>query len=105
MPFIDTNDIEAREKLPGWRGRIFSSSQMTFAHWDFSAGATIHVHNHEQEEVWHVLEGRLEITIDGERRIAGPGMVAVAPPNAPHEVRALTDGRAIVADHPTRPGF
>lgn len=105
MPFIDTRDIEPRERLPGWRGRIFSSGLMTFAHWDFDPGATIHPHHHEQEEVWHVLEGELEVTIGDETRIAGPGMVAVAPPDTPHAVRALTAGKAIVADFPLRPGF
>jgi quercetin dioxygenase-like cupin family protein len=105
MPFIDTKDIAVRERLPGWRGRIFSSPSMTFAHWDFDAGSTIHEHHHEQEEVWHVLEGDLEVTIGEETRVAGPGMVAVVPPDTPHHVRALSDGKAIVADFPLRPGF
>ena len=105
MPFIDTQTMPKTEKRPGWRGRIFSSDSMTFAHWDFSAGAEIHAHDHEQEEVWHVLDGRLQVTIGEETATAGPGMVAVVPANARHAVIALTDGRAIVADHPTRPGF
>jgi quercetin dioxygenase-like cupin family protein len=105
MPFIDTNAMPQTEKRPGWFGRIFSSDTMTFAHWDFEAGATIHAHHHEQEEVWHVVEGELEITIGGETRIAGAGLVAIVPPDTPHEVRALSAGKAIVADFPLRPGF
>ena len=105
MPFIDTNRLPVLEKLPGWRGRLFHSQSMTFAHWDFAAGSTIHEHGHEQEEVWHVIEGRLEVTIDGAVEVAGPGMVAVAPANARHSVRALSDGKAIVCDWPLRPDF
>jgi quercetin dioxygenase-like cupin family protein len=105
MPVIDTNALPVLEKLPGWRGRLFHSPSMTFAHWDFAAGSTIQEHSHEQEEVWHVLEGRLEVTIDGVVEVAGPGMVAVAPANARHSVRALSDGKAIVCDWPPRPDF
>ena len=33
---------------------------------------------------------------------AGPGSAAVVPPNMRHSVSALSDGRAIVVDHPVR---
>lgn len=102
MPFVDTRSLDVNEKRPGWRGRIFSSPSMTFAHWDFEAGASIHEHVHPQEEVWHVVEGELEVTIGGETVRAGPGMAAIVPMETPHSVRALTRGRAIVADYPLR---
>jgi quercetin dioxygenase-like cupin family protein len=106
MPFIDTHDIQAVEKRPGWLGRIFSSATMTFAHWDFAAGSSIHEHEHPQEEVWHVLEGELEVAIAGAPpQRAGPGMIAIIPPDTRHSVVALTDGKAIVADYPLREGF
>lgn len=105
MPFIDTRKIDPVEKRPGWRGRIFSSSTMTFAHWDFTKGSSIHEHDHPQEEVWHVIEGELEVTIKGVAKKAGPGMVAIVPQNTPHSVVALSDGKAIVADYPLRPDF
>ena len=105
MPFIDTNDLELTEKRPGWFGRIFSSPSMTFADWRFVAGAEIHEHGHQQEEVWQVLEGELAVTIDGVTAIAGPGMAAIVPAHTRHSVVARTDGRALVADHPSRPGF
>jgi quercetin dioxygenase-like cupin family protein len=102
MPFIDTKDLEVLEKRPGWRGRIFSSPQMTFAHWEFDKGSDIHAHGHKQEEVWHIVKGKLEVTIGKETKIAGPGMVAIIPKNVRHSVRALTAGMAIVADYPLR---
>ncbi|MGA0600774.1 cupin domain-containing protein [Caulobacter sp. KR2-114] len=106
MPIIDTNAMPAVEKRPGWTGRIFASPSMTFAHWAFAAGATIHEHHHVQEEVWHILEGELEVAIGDEPPVrAGPGVVAVIPAQTPHRVLALTDGRAIVVDHPLREGF
>ena len=105
MPFIDTGSLNVTERLPGWHGRYFHSASMTFAHYDFKRGSSIHEHFHPQEEVYEVIEGELEVTIDGQTQIAKPGVVAVVPPNARHSVKALTDGRAIIVDHPARPEF
>jgi len=105
MPFVDTREIAPFEKHPGWRGRIFHTIGMTFGWWDFDKGAEIHEHHHEQEEVWQVLEGELEITVDGLTRLVTPGIVGVVPPNTPHRVIARTSGRAVAIDNPSRPGF
>ena len=102
MPFIDTSKLHTVERLPGWHGRFFHSPNMTFANYTFTKGSSIHEHSHEQEEVWQIVEGELEITIDGVAQIAGPGIVGVVLPNARHSVRALTDGRAFVVDYPLR---
>ncbi|HLX73778.1 MAG TPA: cupin domain-containing protein [Terriglobales bacterium] len=75
---------------------------MTFAHYDFKCGSSIHEHFHAQEEVYEVIEGELELTIDGMRQIARPGVVGIVPSNVRHSVKALTDGRAIIVDYPVR---
>ncbi|HEY2356351.1 MAG TPA: cupin domain-containing protein [Phenylobacterium sp.] len=103
MPFVDTNQLAQHERRPGWLGRYFHSPSMTFAHWQFTKGADIHEHSHEQEEVWEVIEGELAVTIDGQTQVAGPGMAAIVPANTPHSVVALSDGRAIAIDYPLRP--
>lgn len=105
MPFVDTSDLRVIERLPGWHGRYFHSSSMTFAHYDFVRGASIHEHFHPQEEVYEVIEGELEVTIDGVTQIARPGVVAIVPGGIRHSVKALTDGRAIIVDYPLRPEF
>jgi len=102
MPFIDTSELSVREPLPGWKGRYFNSTSMTFGYYAVAQGASIHEHSHPNEEVWHVIEGQLEVTIGGQTRIAGPGCVAVVPPDTMHSVTALTDGRSIVVDYPLR---
>jgi len=105
LPIVDTDALKVVERLPGWRGRYFHSANMTFAHYEFDKGAAIHEHFHPEEEVYEVIDGELEITIDGVAQLARPGLVAVVPPNARHSVKALTDGRVIVVDHPRREGF
>lgn len=105
MPFVDISSLRVVERLPGWHGRYFHSPSMTFAHYDFVRGSSIHEHFHPQEEVYEVIEGELELTINGITQIAQPGMVAIVPSNVPHSVKALTDGRAIIVDYPLRPEF
>ncbi len=105
MPIVDTTTLKVIERLPGWSGRYFHSESMTFAHYDFVRGASIHEHFHPEEEVYEVIDGELEVTIDSETHIARPGIVAIVPANARHSVKALTDGKAIIVDHPARRDF
>jgi hypothetical protein len=50
--------------------------------WRIHRGSTIHEHFHAEEEVYEVM-----------------------PSNARHSVKALSDGRVIIVDHPARPDF
>ena len=63
MPFVDTSTLGVVERLPGRKGRYFHSANMTFAHYEFVRGASIHEHFHPQEEVHEVIEGEIELTI------------------------------------------
>lgn len=105
MPFVDTSSLPVIERLPGWHGRYFHSPSMTFAHYDFTGGASIHEHFHPQEEVWEVIEGELEVTIEGVANIVRAGLVAIVPGGVRHSVKALTGGRAIIVDYPLRRDF
>jgi len=105
VPFVDTDHLKVIERLPGWRGRYFHSASMTFAHYDFTRGASIHEHFHAQEEVYEVIEGEPEVTIDGVAQVARPGVMAIVPGNVRHSITALTDGRAIIVDYPLRRDF
>lgn len=68
-------------------GRYFDSPSMTFAHYEFTKGSSVHQHSHPQEEVWVVIEGEVKITVDGVVRVAtwGGGRRAAERP-------ALADG-------------
>jgi hypothetical protein len=62
MSIIDARSLDVIERLRGWEGRYFHSPSMTFVHYDFSCGASIHERSNPQEEVYEVIEGELEIT-------------------------------------------
>jgi mannose-6-phosphate isomerase-like protein (cupin superfamily) len=103
MPFVQPGDMLSSAQLPGWSGRFVHSEHMTFAHWEIDSGAApLHEHRHEQEEVWHIVEGELALSIAGDEVVLGAGSVAVVPPHTPHSARPLGPCRAIVADYPLR---
>src|SRR6202790_2095874 len=102
MTFIDTSKLATVERLPGWRGRYFDSANMTFAHYEFDAGSSIHEHSHPQEEVYEIIEGELELTIAGITQCLRPGLVGIVPANTLHPVQAISSEKLIVVDYPLR---
>jgi quercetin dioxygenase-like cupin family protein len=102
MPIVNTQHLDVGEPLPGWHDRYFRSQEMSFAYYDVDEGASIHEHWRPEEEVWYVIEGTLQVTLDGEPSVAAPGAAAIAPSNTEHPVKALSRARVIIANHPVR---
>ncbi|MEP7022978.1 MAG: cupin domain-containing protein [Actinomycetota bacterium] len=48
-------------------------------------------HRHPWEEIYVILSGQLEVTVDGAAQILGPGSAAHVPANAVHSYRNVTD--------------
>ena len=102
MPFIETSKLTPKEPLPGWSGRFFHSTHMTFSYYDIEPGTPLHLHHHPEEEVWHVVEGELEMAIGDVTRIVRAGEAAIVPANVAHRATAHRRCRAIVVDSPVR---
>ncbi len=49
-----------------------------------------------------MIEGELEVTMDGVAHVAREGLVAIIPGGILHSVKALSDGKAIIVDSPLR---
>ena len=52
----------------------------------YGDSAPLHVHRNE-DEVFHILEGRIFFVIDGRERVAGAGETVLAPKGLPHTYR------------------
>ncbi|HTI71869.1 MAG TPA: cupin domain-containing protein [Candidatus Limnocylindria bacterium] len=59
-------------------------------------GIPLHVHTRE-DEIFHVLEGRMEFAVNGKAVEAGPGTTVFLPRNLPHAFKVVGDGPARVA--------
>jgi len=66
---------------------------------ELPAGAGPRLHRHPYEEVFVVLDGSLEITVDGETVTVPAGSIAVAPAHAWHGFKAGPNGARSVNIH------
>lgn len=102
MAFIELSDVQQDEPVPGCKVKTIVAESMNMAIWDLAPGALVPEHSHPQEQVTLVLEGRLELTIDGETRILGPEEAARIGPDQIHKARVIEACRAIDVFHPVR---
>jgi quercetin dioxygenase-like cupin family protein len=102
MGFIEPSALPEVQPKAGWHGRFFHSEHMTFAYYTIDAGAVLPPHAHANEEVWHVIDGSIELSLGNETRAVAAGSALVVPPNALHGAYAHERCVAIVVDHPVR---
>jgi quercetin dioxygenase-like cupin family protein len=105
MPFITLGDLPVKTLIAGFEGRFIHTSNLTIAYVDIKAGSILPEHTHPQEQVTHVLEGALQMTVEGETQIVKPGVVAVIPGNHRHGAIALTDCKAVDVFYPVREDY
>lgn len=75
---------------------------MTVARILLAAGALVPRHEHPNEQITNVVEGRLRFVIGDEERVVGAGATVLIPANVPHEVEALVDSVALDVFAPVR---
>ena len=105
MAFIDLNDLEEKELVPGFHVHFVHSENMTFAYWTIEAGAALPDHSHPHEQVANVTDGEFELNVGGEARVMTPGKVAVIPGGVPHSGKAITDCKIIDVFYPVREDY
>jgi quercetin dioxygenase-like cupin family protein len=89
----------------GITARVVTGASMTVAHVTLDEGAVLAEHAHENEQIVNVIDGELELTVEGEAHVLVPGKVMVLPPNITHSGRALTDVYVVDVFHPVREDF
>jgi len=105
MTRLTLRSIEVREIFPGLRARIVHSARTSQSWVEIDEGATFPEHKHPHEQVVNVLEGVLELTVNGEVARLEAGDVYVIPPDAPHSGRALTACRVLDVFAPVREDY
>ena len=83
--------IEQQELMPGFKGRFVHTNSSTIAFLEIKKGALLPEHHHIHEQTTQIIEGQLELTINGKTNILESGTIAVIPSNSKHSGRALTD--------------
>ena len=99
------SEIKQRELAKGIKGRYFHTNAMTIGFVDIEKGAILPAHSHVHEQTTQIIEGQLEMTIDGVTQILEPGTITLIPSNVIHGANALTDCKVVDIFCPVREDY
>ena len=100
MELVKAENIEAREMQDGRVTQRISAATVGLIKVEWPAGTSTTAHNHANELVLHVLEGRLMAYSSGEEFVAEAGDVIVIPAWVDHRYEALEDSVTVEASGP-----
>ena len=105
MGFVKLSELPKLEIAEGIRGHAVTAENVTVFHAELDAGALLPAHNHVHEQVVNVIEGELELVVDGVTHHLVPGTAMVLPSNVVHSGRAVTKCRVVDVFQPVREDF
>jgi len=103
--YQDISKIKPIEILKGFKGRFVHTQNFTIAFWEIEAGSVLPEHAHIHEQSTQIIEGSLELIIDGKKNICKPGSIVVIPSNVTHKGKALTDCKVVDTFCPAREDY
>ncbi len=103
--FNSIKDLPARELMPGFKGRFVHTKSMTISYWEIKKGSELPAHSHPHEQTTNVIEGEMQLTVDGETRKLTFGDIVAIPSHAVHSGKALTDCIVIDVFSPVREDY
>lgn len=101
----DIKELPPKELAAGLTGYYAHGQTMTVGLVEIKAGSVLPLHQHLQEQITYILEGQLDMTIDGKAITLTAGMIHVIPSNVPHGATAPVDCKVIDAFHPVREDY
>lgn len=103
MNYSTLSNIPEKELMPGFHGKIVHSDKMTLVYWRVVKDSEAPTHHHETiEQIVTVIEGQLELTVDGEAKVLSKGDIVIVPPMTNHSARAITDCQLLDMFSPVR---
>ncbi|MBD1384109.1 cupin domain-containing protein [Mucilaginibacter rigui] len=98
-------DIDTKEIAPGFFSKLIHTANNTINFIDVAAGNSVPDHSHIHEQLSFVLEGKFQLTVNGEVQLLDTGMFAVIPSNVRHSGLAITDCKLIDVFSPVREDY
>lgn len=98
-------DINPKELVPGITGYYAHGEHMTVGYVELKKDSVIPMHHHMQEQITYIIEGKLDMVIDGKPCLLTTGMYYVIPGSVPHSAIAQTDCKVIDAFAPVRQDY
>ena len=91
MKLLSWKSVNREAMSPLLTRQHLSCEKMTLARVEQKKGCYVPSHQHENEQISHVLEGALKFISEGKEYVVRAGEMLVIPSNAPHDALALED--------------
>ena len=98
-------DIATKEIAPGFFSKLIHTNTNTFNFIEVKAGSSIPLHQHVHEQCSFAIEGKFEMTVNGDPQILEPGFFAIIPSNVQHGGIAITDCKLLDIFSPVREDY
>ena len=105
MGFVDLKNMPELTIAEGITGRAVTADTLTVMHVVLKAGAIIPEHSHYHEQVVNVIEGEMELVVDGQPHRLVPGNAMVLAPNVVHSGKVISECKVVDVFHPVRKDF
>ena len=99
------SNIKEKELFQGIRARFIHTQNNTIGYVELDKGAILPEHAHIHEQTTQIIEGELELTVDGKTEIFSPGMTITIPSNITHSAIALTNCKVTDVFYPVREDY
>ncbi len=97
--------LPVRELVKGFHAKFIHTEQVTIGFVEIESGSVLPEHHHFHEQTTTVLEGKLEITVEGKSHVLEAGQALVIPSNARHFALAHADCRVMDVFSPVREDY
>ena len=98
-------NIKPKELAPGITGHYAHGEQSSFGYIELEKGSQVPLHSHINEQITYIIEGQLDMIIDGVVFSLTDGMYHVIHSNVPHSAIAVTDCKVIDSFSPAREDY
>ncbi len=105
MIFLNKDAVSV-QVLPGLTRRTLAQTEsIMLCEFTFEAHVEVPIHNHPHQQVGYLVEGRVEMTIDGKKFEIKKGDSYAAQANIPHGALTLEPSIIIDAFYPQREDY
>ena len=98
-------NIKPKELAPGITGYYAHGEKETFGYIELKKGSKVPLHSHINEQITYMIEGQLDMVIDGIACSLTAGMYHIIPSNVLHSAVAITDCKVTDAFAPAREDY
>lgn len=106
MSFFRKSELKAKNVIDGITLKSVSGSRTMMTFFDFEPASIIPSHKHPHEQITYVIEGEMEMIVNGEAKLLKAGDGVVIMPNQEHSAKILSKpAKAVDAWYPIREDY